>query len=48
MTARDTEVYERGVLRLVVVSTCGCDLLVESFPELSAVPYRTRELQPDL
>lgn len=48
MAARDIEVYERDVLGLVVISTCGCDLLVDSFPELSAVPYRIRELQPDL
>lgn len=46
--ARSTEVCERSVLELVMVSTraCGCDLLVDSSPEVSAVPYRIRELQP--
>lgn len=44
VVAWDAEVYEQDVLGLVVVSTCGCDLLVDSFPELSAVPYRIREL----
>lgn len=45
--ARGTEVCERSVLELVMVSMCdcGCDLLVDSFPEMSAVPYRIRELQ---
>lgn len=48
--ARSTEVCERSVLELVMVSTraCDCDLLVDSSPEVSAVPYRIRELQPDI
>lgn len=48
--ARGTEVCEPSVLELVMVSmrACGCDLLVDSSPELSAVPYRIRELQPDV
>jgi len=48
--ARSTEVCERSVLELVMISTraCDCDLLVDSSPEVSAVPYRIRELQPDM
>lgn len=48
--ARIMEVCERCVLELVMVSmrACGCDLLVDSSPEVSAVPYRIRELQLDM
>lgn len=45
--ARSTEVWERSVLELVM-HACGCDLLVDSSPEVSAVPYRIRELQLDM
>lgn len=49
MIARGTEICERSVLELVMASTraCDCDLLVDSSPEVSAVPYRIREL-PDM
>jgi len=48
--ARGTEICERIVLELVMASmrVCGCDLLVDSSPEVSAVPYRIRELHPDM
>jgi len=44
--ARGTEICDRSVLELIVVSTCacGCDLLVDSSPGVSAVSYRIREL----
>jgi len=44
--ARGTEICDRSVLELVVVFTCicGCDLLVDSSPGVSAVSYRIREL----
>jgi len=47
--ARGTEICERSVLELVMASmrVCDCDLLVDSSPEVSAVPYRIKEL-PDM
>lgn len=52
MIARGTEVLDkRCVLELVVVVStcaCGCGLLVDSSPEMSAVSYRIRELGLDL